>query len=415
MSYDLFCVFHFSAMPSSCFLLFLLLLLLLLTTAHSSANNTACTFSMSDIPVPSNKWIRGDPRASEACRATSFSASRPANLFDPDGLRVWTREEDILQTSTLPITKESVAGGWTPDTYKYRHFMRYAHDKSNKVIGQYILIPKTGCTTMRDLFHSFKLMQKSSFIPQAKRQDFLIAAVRHPLTRFMSGIGHLVKTREISYCDAKRKYLFEDMCQDVTKIVANIDEKGIMHNETVHIVLNLMKKWVQDLPLTEAEVADIYVKHIPRQAIVDRGRHIPNHTSIRDISDDIVLLRPFHMEPLHMVSQLFFLNSYPPAVLSPSTLNDASTHSIDVLFHLEHLEEGIHEAAKVYPSKLGFLSNAKVGQRNSHEGEKETHVHSTDTRFSCETAWAIYDYFVQDFVCLGYELPEECMREECRP
>ena len=56
----------------------------------------ACIFSYDDIPVPEDAILFHDPRRELKCRATSFDQTRPTHLFDPSGLRMWTREEDTM-------------------------------------------------------------------------------------------------------------------------------------------------------------------------------------------------------------------------------------------------------------------------------------------------------------------------------
>jgi len=50
---------------------------------------------------------------------------------------------------------------------------------------------------------------------------------------------------------------------------------------------------------------------------------------------------------------------------------------------------------------------------NDHAG-RQGWGSDSQVSISCKTAWDIYNYFVQDFVCLGYEMPTECLKEECR-
>ena len=68
-----------------------------------------CTFTKKDVPVPDNALIVGDPRKNEKCRATSFDSTKPSDFFDPSGLRMWSREQHSMATSTDPFTKNMVA------------------------------------------------------------------------------------------------------------------------------------------------------------------------------------------------------------------------------------------------------------------------------------------------------------------
>jgi len=62
----------------------IVIVILLLTPSFQA---TPCTWTVKDIPYPSDPIIFGDPRKRPACFETSFEESRPKNLFNPDGLR----------------------------------------------------------------------------------------------------------------------------------------------------------------------------------------------------------------------------------------------------------------------------------------------------------------------------------------
>ena len=114
--------------------------------------------------------------------------------------------------------------------------------------------------------------------------------------------------------------------------------------------------------------------------------------------------------PLHTASQMYFLNLHPPRKYYDTTTNP-SVHEIDVLVHLEHMEDGIEGLREMYPELL--RNTPKHPKRlNQHEGRGEERREEV---IPCSLAWEIYDYYIQDFVCLGYELPAECLKEECRP
>jgi len=73
-----------------------------------SISKQECTFLLSDLPVPPDSLIYGDPRDDPTCFQTSFEESRPSDLFNPDGRRMWTREMDSMATSEDPVIQSKV-------------------------------------------------------------------------------------------------------------------------------------------------------------------------------------------------------------------------------------------------------------------------------------------------------------------
>ena len=117
--------------------------------------------------------------------------------------------------------------------------------------------------------------------------------------------------------------------------------------------------------------------------------------------------------PLHLMSQMMFFNIYPPERLYDNSSDPMEVNGVDVSIRLEHLSEGFEEIKYKYPSffkgyhSIGEITNAKEG-RNKH-------ISDDDIYYSCSSGWDIYEYFIQDFVCLGYEMPPQCLKEECKP
>jgi len=111
----------------------------------------------------------------------------------------------------------------------------------------------------------------------------------------------------------------------------------------------------------------------------------------------------------HLTSQMYFYNIIPsPSVLNP---NLTSNHyQVDLSIPLERREEGLKIAKKKFPKYKSYFPTT-----TRHGNQKEGRVGVEGARYSCETAWKIYDYYMQDFVCLGYEMPKECLKEECKP
>lgn len=112
---------------------------------------------------------------------------------------------------------------------------------------------------------------------------------------------------------------------------------------------------------------------------------------------------------VHTASQMYFLNLHPLEKCYDKS-NHPSVNEIDVLLRVEHMEDGMAELRERYPQLMHDVPK-QVESKNVKQGEVETE----EVVMPCSLAWAIYDYYIQDFVCLGYELPEECLKEECKP
>ena len=112
------------------------------------------------------------------------------------------------------------------------------------------------------------------------------------------------------------------------------------------------------------------------------------------------------IHPLHTASQMYLLNLHPPQKYY-DTANDPSVVEIDALIRLEHIDDGMAQVRQMYPDLMKGIPKhlERVNQRSNG---------TVEDAYPCWLAWAIHDYYIQDFVCLGYEMPAECMKEECR-
>ena len=122
----------------------------------------------------------------------------------------------------------------------------------------------------------------------------------------------------------------------------------------------------------------------------------------------------------HIFSQMFFLNQYPPKRWY-SPRSTPSMSDVDFYIRQERLEEGVQKAKRTIQSVKSFFPDT-IKTKNFHEGRAKGEVNEFNVsdsgdgelyRYSCEVAWKIYEYFKQDFVCLGYKMPAECLKEEC--
>ena len=119
---------------------------------------------------------------------------------------------------------------------------------------------------------------------------------------------------------------------------------------------------------------------------------------------------------IHLASQMYFYNIVPCSSSISSSHSQQLTPShfkIDVASRLEHRKEALSELKKEFPSLAShFPTLTKNG--NTNEGRNIKKYKKDEISYSCELAWRLYDYFVQDFVCFGYELPPQCLKKECR-
>ena len=114
--------------------------------------------------------------------------------------------------------------------------------------------------------------------------------------------------------------------------------------------------------------------------------------------------------PLHLMSQMTFYNLYPPE----SLYNQSKEHDhkvkngLDIAIRVEKLSKGWSEAMDSFPNYLKDYPPVHQTKNHKHgRSQKE----EDSARYSCQVAWEVYEYFKQDFICLGYELPIECMRK----
>ena len=87
---------------------FLLFVIVTLFIGMCEGGSPSCTFTKRDMPIPKDALIVGDPRKSEKCQATSFDSTKPADFFDPSGLRMWSREQHSMALSKDEFTRNMV-------------------------------------------------------------------------------------------------------------------------------------------------------------------------------------------------------------------------------------------------------------------------------------------------------------------
>ena len=126
----------------------------LLCTCETRAQT--CMFTKRDLPVPADSVIVGDPRKKAECRRSSFEETRPAKLFDPGGIRMWTREEDTSARSSRPCNKYIVERGMHEDTFVYLTLNMLAPSRNGESESKFAFqVPrnlKAGSSTLERMF-----------------------------------------------------------------------------------------------------------------------------------------------------------------------------------------------------------------------------------------------------------------------
>ena len=121
----------------------------------------------------------------------------------------------------------------------------------------------------------------------------------------------------------------------------------------------------------------------------------------------LTLKRISRILTLHIASQMYILNTHPPEKYYNKN-NSPSVNEISALVHMEHMEDGMAELSERFPELMIRASDA------AHKNKNQGNLHAENERIPCSLAWEIHDYFIQDFICLGYEMPAECLKEECK-
>jgi len=170
----------------------LVLLMVIVVSTQSIDISDDCVFSSQDVPIPTNAVLYGDPRKQKECQFTSFDDTKPPNLFDPDGLRMWTMEENVMSESNDPSVRDKIEEGVLNDPLMFKQFNRLVKNSNTKKKFEYIEILKAGSTTMRNILNISSLRDDRDVFPIAKQVPFRITSIRHPITRLISGIGHMV-------------------------------------------------------------------------------------------------------------------------------------------------------------------------------------------------------------------------------
>ena len=181
----------------------LIILFTLLKISHQMPSD--CTFSVADLPIPENRVIKEDPRKSEDCQKTSFDENKPNNLFNPDGLRMWSREENSMSISTDHEIRNKIDEGLLKDPFFVWKNVRVVNKYSKFKSFNYLEILKTGSTSLRYQF----LIKKQSYtypqiFPSVQLLEMRMTSVRHPISRLLSGIGTILTRSQYKECLLKQ-------------------------------------------------------------------------------------------------------------------------------------------------------------------------------------------------------------------
>ena len=389
-----------------------------------------CTFTVKDIPIPEDSVLFGDPRRNEKCKRTSFDDTKPSNLFNPDGLRMWSREENSMSISTNPKIYEYLQQATGKDPFFFSQFVRLIYPNIGNQNGafQYINIPKTGSSTMGMIFRLPKRRTPESLQPKALQLNFTLSTIRHPITRLISGIGTL--THKANKVCVLQGVNFK-ICNDMIPIMHSF-EGGIVTNKTIEMTLEVLERDGYGMCFDEE------ILYPDEHGIQLKRKNNPNlPISVEDIPSAPHL--PFPMQEMegvirrlgngigrkyligrvyiaHVMSQMNFFNIYPPSHLYNTENNADEVNGVDSSLRQEKFDDGIELLQETFPDILGKIFRTRgnhIRVSNYHEG-RSSHLKDHEIVYSCKIAWRMYRYYIQDFECLGYEMPPSCLRRECR-
>ena len=110
-----------------------------------------------------------------------------------------------------------------------------------------------------------------------------------------------------------------------------------------------------------------------------------------------------------------------------------SLYRVDAALRLEWRDEALHSLREHFPGfkhsipETTVVSNIHEGVGNTKFGQvshdksysrsknvKARKMEGEAEEYSCDLAWALYRYFIQDFECFKYKLPPQCYKEACR-
>jgi len=315
-------------------------------------------------------------------------------------------EEHVMATSgddyILSMLNRSLV-----DDYMISVYNRLLPDNSKPTMS-FIEIPKTGSSATKKaskLLHIFR--DESVMRPFVVYPPITFANVRHPISRFVSGIGTLaVRYRTKCSQEAKR-----DPRTPVRK-----KESLDFEVDPDLWSLRVPKPYFDSSKFVSLFCQKLYENGLNE---IQGINHRISDADIGPIMDYLFQYGnsyPFSIEEgvtrqylIHIISQMYFLNLYPPSKYYST--NQAGDGSTNFLLRLENLEDAINMAKIKFPSCSSLLPDSVSKPSSSshhHRYDKKT------TRFTCKSAWRIYQYFIQDFECLGYELPPECLKKECK-
>jgi len=149
------------------------------------ASDRECHFTFNDIPIPDDPVIFGDPRDSKECQQSSFDYNHqfPSN---PNNIRIWTKEESTMSLSTNIHVKKGYDSNFLNH---HKIFRQYNLLVSEQKLLSLIQIPKTGSTSMKRGFPTYRIRTDEEMFPKTLMTNFTITSVRHPIPRLISGLG----------------------------------------------------------------------------------------------------------------------------------------------------------------------------------------------------------------------------------
>ena len=382
-----------------------------------------CEFHLSSLPIPSNALILGDVRKNEKCKSHSITSSRPPTLPDPtDGLRLWTKEDHYMATSGESMVAEATSreeveemmfleyniilrhkGDLISSAQKAKNnpnlFRKYPPNAPPRLKFEYIQIPKTGSTSFK-INSGVKFRNRKNLEYSFELHNLTLASVRHPISRLISGIGTMSDLKYSCSERIKSEFMNSKFHGDLLKACGEIEKVTQLMRDTS----SSSNKKIIPSPQELDDMVSLAIKFLEKWSV----------------APTVKLAGSWYWN--HLSSQMFFYNMIPPSYgINPSF--PPSLYQVDVSIRQEMRNEAVLEFCDQYPLYQHNFHICKESQRQAHQ-QQEQQLNKKAGRknwdsddhvtMSCDTAWRIYEYFIQDFECLGYELPPECLKEECK-
>ena len=441
---------------------------MLCVSGENLQTNQPCTFGLDDIPVPSDAILLGDVRKDPSCQATSFDQYKPNGYPNYSGLRMVSREEAILAEDKgrrfgstfhdMLFTNNFGFGEYNTPILKkfniknYQAYMAY----------QYIQIPKTSSSSIKEtaMFVNRNIMKTKLDVIG----NISITTIRHPISRYVSSMNQMLSFYS-EWCDEteivkmwayekktlnrlsdEEKANMKASCLALDATFFTFPLNGSLHifdPRRYHFTDEIFKKGIEYMyawsiygtfhfpipsfwthlasqmyfyniePIPSRLPKDLYktlygdeLRIETTKGAMEERRSLRRRAK-RGERGDATLSSLSHRSLRYVNPSRLHTDVENYAVLSKEEMKEL--FRIDAAIRVEHRDQGFDILREeVLPHLKDAIPN-HTPILNTHKSNQNNLI------LSCDTAWQLYEFFKQDFVCLGYEMPVECLKRECMP